>query len=119
MNNYAIARIFTRIADLMEIQGENPFKVRAYRNAAAAMQELTESLEGLAERRELESIPGVGAAIAQKTYDILSTGTTKLYDALRREVPESLVELLDLRGFGTRKIHTVWKELGVLNLDDL
>lgn len=119
MNNHAIARIFTRIADLMEIQGENPFKIRAYRNAAAAMQDLTESLEGLAERRELESIPGVGAAIAKKTYDILATGTTKLYEALRGEVPESLIELLELPGFGTRKIHTVWKELGVLNLDDL
>jgi DNA polymerase (family 10) len=119
MNNYAIARVFTRIADLMEIQGQNAFKIRAYRNAAATMQELTESLEVLAERNELENIPGIGEAIAQKTRDILATGTTKLYENLKAEVPETLIGLLDLPGFGPKKIQAAWKELGVRNLDDL
>jgi DNA polymerase (family X) len=119
MNNYAIARVFSRIGDLMEIQGENAFKIRAYRNAAHAMQELTESLEVLAERGELETIPGVGEAIGAKTREILATGTCKLYERLKAEVPESLIGLLGLPGFGAKKIHTVWKELGVRNLDDL
>lgn len=119
MNNYQIARVFTRIGDLMEIQGENPFKIRAYRTAAQAMQEMTESLEVLAERGELKSIPGVGDAIADKTREILETGTCKLYERLRAEVPETLVELTSLPGFGTKKIHAVWKELGVRTLDDL
>lgn len=119
MNNYAIARVFTRIADLMEIQGQNAFKIRAYRNAAQTMQELTESLEVLAERDELENVPGIGEAIAQKTRDILATGTTKLYENLKAEVPETLIGLLDLPGFGPKKIQTAWKELGVRNLDDL
>jgi len=119
MNNYAIARVFSRIGDLMEIQGENVFKIRAYRTAAATMQELTESLEALAERGELLIVPGIGEAIAQKTQDILATGTTKLYEKLKSEVPETLADLLALPGFGPRKIQAAWKELGVLNLDDL
>ena len=119
MTNYAIARVFTRIADLMEIQGENPFKIRAYRSAAQTMQELTENLEVLAGRGELQTIPGVGEAIADKTREIIATGTCKLHEKLKAEVPESLIELLNIRGFGTKKIHTVWKELGVTNLDEL
>jgi len=119
MNNYAIARIFTRIADLMELQGDDPFKLRAYRNAAQTMQELTESLETLAERGELQTVPGIGQAIAGKTQEILSTGTCKLYEELKKKVPESLTDMLGLPGFGPKKIHTVWKELGVRSLDEL
>src|SRR5919197_3853480 len=119
MNNFAIARVFSRIADLMELKGENVHKIRAYRNAAQTMQELTESLEVLAERGRLQTIPGVGEAIAAKTRDILTTGTTRLYEQLKAEVPESLTELLGVPGFGTKKIQAVWKELGVRNLDEL
>lgn len=119
MNNYAVARIFARIADLMEIQGQDFYKIRAYRNAAQVMQDLTESLEVLAERGELKGIPGVGAAIEAKTRDILATGTTPLYERLKAEVPESLTSLLPIPQFGPKKIQAVWKELGVLNLDDL
>ncbi len=119
MNSYAIARIFTRIGDLMEIQGENAFKIRAYRSAASTMQELTESLDVLAERGELRSIPGIGDAIAAKTRDILATGTCDLYERLKAQVPESLTELLGLPGFGPKKIRTVWEALSVRSLDDL
>jgi DNA polymerase (family 10) len=119
MNNFAIARVFTRIADLMEIQGENPFKIKAYRTAAQTMQDLTESLETIAERGELRSVPGIGEAIAAKTQEILETGTCKLYEKLKELVPESLIELLGLPAFGSKKIQTVWKELGIANLDAL
>jgi DNA polymerase (family X) len=119
MNNYAIARVFSRIADLMEIQGENVFKIRSYRNAAQTMQELTESLEVLAERGALQTIPGVGEAIASKTREILATGTCALYEQLKEEVPESLAELLNLPGFGPKKILAVWQQLGVRSLADL
>src|SRR5207253_7582451 len=66
----------------------------------------------LAERGELRAVPGVGDAIADKTREILATGTTQLYERLKKEVPESLTELLELRGFGSRKVNTVWQELG-------
>lgn len=119
MNNYAVARTFERIADLMEIKGENPFKVRAYRQASQTMQELTESLEVLAERGDLKGIPGVGDAIASKTRDILATGTTGLLDELRGEIPESLIELLALPGFGVKKVQAVWRGLDVRTPADL
>jgi DNA polymerase (family 10) len=119
MSNYAIARIFNRIADLMEIKGENFYKIRAYRNAAQAMQDTTESLEVLAERGQLKTIPGVGEAIADKTREILATGTTKLYERLKEGCPEGLIELLGLPGFGPKKIQSVWHELGVRTLADL
>lgn len=119
MNNFAIARVFQRIADLMELRGDNVFKVRAYRNAAQTMEETTESLEVLAERGALETIPGVGEAIAAKTREILATGTCKLAEELRREVPETLTELLHLPGFGVKRIQAVWHGLGVCSLDEL
>src|SRR5688572_24431606 len=119
MNNFAIARVFSRIGDLMEIQGENAFKIRAYRTAAQTMQELTESLEVLAERGELKTIPGVGEAIADKTREIITTGTTRLYERLKEQCPESLIELLSLPGFGPKKIQAVWKNLGIRTLDEL
>lgn len=119
MNNYAIARVFSRIADLMELRGDNAFKIRAYRTAAQTMEETTESLEVLAERGELHSVPGVGDAIAGKTEEILATGTCRLLEELKREVPDSLTELLNLPGFGVKKVQATWKGLGVRNLDDL
>jgi DNA polymerase (family 10) len=119
MNNYGVARVFSGIADLMDLRGDNPFKVRAYRNAAQTMQELTERLEVLAERGELREIPGVGEAIAAKTRDILATGTTALYDELRAEIPESLAELLALPGFGVKKAQLVWRELAIADLPGL
>src|SRR5689334_3682029 len=111
MTNHAIARIFSRIADLMEIQGESFYKIRAYRSAASVMQEMTESLEVLAERGALKTVPGIGEAIEAKTQDILRTGTTKLYEQLRKEVPESLATLLNLPHFGPKKINAAWQTL--------
>lgn len=119
MNNYAVARILQRIADLMELQGENPFKIRAYRSAASAMQSLTESLEILAEKGELKTIPGVGDAIAAKTREILETGTTGLLEKLRAGTPETLVELLRIPGLGHRRVSQLWKELGISTLAEL
>lgn len=119
MNNYAIARVFTRIADLMEVRGDNVFKIRAYRNAASTMQGLTESLEVLAQRGELETIPGVGGAIADKTQDIIRTGTTPLLEKLRGEIPEGLPELTRIPGLGPKKLNQLWKELNISDLDGL
>ena len=76
MTNHAIARSFTLLADLLELEGENLFKVRAYRKAADTIDGLTESLEAIAARGELESIPNIGKAIAEKIEDICRTGTT-------------------------------------------
>jgi len=119
MTNYEIARVFTRMADLMEVQGENPFKIRAYRKAADTIRDLTESLESIAARGALETVPGVGKGIAEKIEEIVATGTTAALEVLRAQVPEGLPELLNLPGLGARTVQTLHKELGVGSIADL
>ena len=82
MTNYEIARRFSRIGDILEIQGENPFKVKAYRRAAEAIDALVEPLADIDARGGLGEIPGFGEAIIAKTRDFLTTGTTKLYEQI-------------------------------------
>src|SRR5205809_6751773 len=100
ISNHEIAHIFNEIADLMEVRDDNPFKVRAYRKAAETIEGLTESLESIAARGELEKVPNIGKAIAEKIADICRTGTTKLYEELKAEVPAGLVEVMAVPGIG-------------------
>src|SRR3989442_8322 len=95
MTNYEIARIFSTLADLMEVQGENVFKVRAYRKAADTIEGLTESLASLAERGQLESVPNIGKGIAEKIEEIERTGKLGLLEAIRAEGPAGLPEILN------------------------
>src|SRR5260370_39427339 len=117
ISNYEIARIFSQIADLMEVGDDNPFKVRAYRKAAETIEGLTESLETIAGRGELEKIPNIGKAIAEKIGDICRTGTTPLYEELRAQVPEGLVEIMAVPGIGPRKGRVLHEARGVTSLD--
>src|SRR5919206_3989572 len=100
MTNYEIARRFTRIGDILEIQGENPFKVRAYRRAAEVIESLAEPLEEIEARGALGEIPGFGPAIAAKTRDFLRTGTTKLYEQIKDAVPPGVVAMAAIPGIG-------------------
>ena len=91
MTNHEIARRFERIADILEIQGENPFKVKAYRRAAEVIDALYEPRESIEARNGLGEIPGFGEAIVSKTRDFLKTGTTKLYEQIKdKSVSERL-----------------------------
>src|SRR4051794_11673511 len=119
ISNYEIARIFSRIADLMEARDDNPFKVRAYRKAAETIEGLTESLGAIAARGELETIPNIGKAIAEKIADICETGTTKLYEELKAEVPVGLVEIMAVPGIGPAKVRALHQVLGISTLDAL
>ncbi len=119
MKNLLAARVFENIASLMEIGGESPFKVNAYRNAAATFASLTDDLEQLAARGELRSIPGVGEAIEKKTLQILETGTCDLYERLKQQFPLSILELLELPGVGARTVRVLYEGLGVDGLDAL
>jgi DNA polymerase (family 10) len=119
ISNYEIARIFTQIADLMEVREDNPFKVRAYRKAAETIEALTESLETIATRGELEKIPNIGKAIAEKISDICRTGTTPLYEELKAQVPPGLVEIMAVPGIGPSKVRALHDALGVTSVDEL
>ncbi len=119
MTNHAVARVFQAIGDLMEIRGDNPFKVRAYRQAARTLEDMVEPVEILAERGELSGIPGFGEAILAKTADILRTGTCDLYESLKEEMPGTLPTLLALPGIGAKKVLAIWRETGVSTIDEL
>ncbi len=83
--NFEVADVFEQIAQILEGQGENPFKVRAYRNAVRTLENLTEPVSDIAARGELKKIAGFGDAIAGKTSEILATGTCELFERLQAE----------------------------------
>jgi DNA polymerase (family 10) len=120
MENKTIADIFTEIADILEIQGENPFRVRSYRNAARTIEDMSRSLESLVKADEnLEEIPGIGKSMSEKIREILSTGKCHTLEELRSRVPPGLTELLKLEGLGPKKVKVLYDELAVDSVDRL
>lgn len=119
MNNSQIAEIFDRIADFLEIKGEKIFKVLAYRRAAEAIRTLGQDIAQIREAGELESIPGVGKAIAGKVEELLESGELEYYERLKREIPIGTLDLLKVDDVGPKKASRFWKELGIDSLDKL
>lgn len=119
MKNYLVATIFENIADLMEIDQDSVFKIRAYRTAAETFRDLTDNVDELAERGELRSIPGIGEAIEQKTLQILDTGTCDLYERLKARFPVTITELLGLPGVGAKTVRALYSALKISNLEEL
>lgn len=118
MKNLEIARMFYEIADILEAQ-EVEFKPRAYRNAARSIEELSEDIEKIWKRGELEEIPGVGKHIAAKISEYLETGKLKYYNKLKKEFPVDLEGLGRVEGLGPKKAIKLYKKLKIKNLDDL
>lgn len=117
--NKEIARIFYRIADALEIKGESGFKVVAYQKAARVLEDLTQDVAELVASGKLSEIPGIGKGMAEKIEEYLKTGKIKRYEEVMKDVPEGLLQLLEIPGLGGRTIHQMHKELGVNNLEDL
>ncbi|GAB4458430.1 MAG: DNA polymerase/3'-5' exonuclease PolX [Armatimonadaceae bacterium] len=113
LTNFEIAERFVQIADILEIQGENPFKVRAYRTAASTINDLEDSLAEIAARGKLAEIPGFGPAIVGKVQDFLETGTTALWDRVKDAVPRGVVEIAQVPGIGVKTVKTLWETLKV------
>jgi len=114
-----IAEIFDRMADILELLEENPFRIRAYRNAARNIGELSDDIEDIVERGELTKIPGIGPDLSEKIREFITTGKINDYEKLRKEIPEGLVGLLAIQGLGPKTVAKLNKELGVKNLEDL
>ena len=121
MRNAEIARYFDELADLLEIDGANPFRVRAYRTAARNIGDYAGSIAGLAEEgpKALQSLPGIGADIAAKIVTIIETSQLPQLLEMRQKVPPGVVAMLRIPGLGVKKAATIAKELGVQSLDDL
>ncbi len=107
------------VAQLLEFKGENVFKVRAYTNAARALETFTGNFHATVAEARLEEIPGIGKAIAEKIGEMVGTGEIEYYTRLKAEFPPTLFELFDLQGLGPKKIRAVWEKLGVTSLAEL
>lgn len=119
MDNAEIASMFRELADLLELKGENPFKIRAYRRAADTIESLPEDAATLAAEGRLKSIEGIGEAIEKKTAEVASTGKLRLLEELRREVPPGLRDMLRIPGVGPRTAAAVFRHLGIASVDEL
>jgi DNA polymerase (family 10) len=119
VRNDDVIRIINAIGDMLEIKGENRFRVNAYRDAARHLEGLTEDLNVLASEGRLRSIPGVGDAISTKIQELLDTGHLAYYDRLAAEIPVTLLDLLQIPGLGPRKVKLLHESLQVTSVADL
>jgi len=120
MKNTAIAKVFQDMADLLELKGENVFKIRAYQRAARTFEHLPKEIEiMLQEGEDLQTIPGVGEAIAKKTIELVNTGKLRVYEELKAEFPEGITTLLEIPGIGPRTANRLSNELGIKSVDEL
>jgi DNA polymerase (family 10) len=119
MTKNQIVEILEEIAVLLEIKGENPFKVRAYHNGARALETTEEKLEDLIESHRLGEIRGVGDALAKKVITLHETGALEYYEKLKASVPAGLLEMLEIPGLGGKKIKAIYGKLGVTSIEEL
>ncbi|MFH1877943.1 MAG: DNA polymerase/3'-5' exonuclease PolX [Candidatus Omnitrophota bacterium] len=121
MSNREIAAVFSRIADALEIKGENVFRVRAYRTAAQNITGLSRELEDIRGENPdlLDNIPGIGKDLKAKILEMIETGRLSYYDDLTGEFPKGFMELLNIAGLGPRKLKKLYDELGIRDIDDL
>ncbi|MGO9138403.1 MAG: DNA polymerase/3'-5' exonuclease PolX [Syntrophales bacterium] len=120
MKNSEIARVFHDMADLLELKGENVFKIRAYRRAAQVIEHLPKEMAVMLEQGEdFQKIPGVGEAIAKKSTELIETGKLGAYESLKDEFPEGITRLLEIPGIGPKTAHRLSSELKITSAEQL
>lgn len=117
--NSEIAKIFSRIADSLEILDENGFKINAYRKASRNISSMPDSLGEFDGEKELSTIPGVGKDLSRKIIEHRLTGKIAYYEEIKKQVPDELAELLDIRGVGPKFLRTLVKHFGVTDIESL
>lgn len=122
MDNKEIARRFYRLSALMEVRGDDPFRLRSYRNAAEAIEVWPTSLKQIADQEGvagLQEIPGVGKAIAGKVVELLAKGTFDAWERLTAETPETVLDLLEIPGIGPKTAALLHQRFKVSSIPDL
>lgn len=119
VKNFEIARLFGLMADLLEVQGANPFRIRAYRRAAQNLESLGEDVEVLAREGRLDDIPGIGEDLAAKIGEYLQTGRIAALEHLRRAVPRGMADLMAVPGIGPKTAKLLYEKAGATTLDRL
>src|SRR6056297_1280754 len=120
IQNSEIQHIFNQIADLMEIRGENPFRVRAYREAARIVGASAEDMAKLVRQGEdLTRFPGIGKDLAEKIREIATTGALSSLEQIKHDVPASLLDILQIPELGPRKVAALYHKLGITTVAEL
>src|SRR6516225_8816270 len=119
MDKEQIAQAFNNIATLLELKGENPFKSRAYLNAARAVEGLNEPLDKLLAEERLGELKGIGESIQKKIVELMTTGRLAYYEELKAATPPGLVLMLEIPGLGPKKIKAMHDELGIETVEQL
>ncbi len=119
MNKKQVAEILDEIGTLLELKGENPFKARAYHNAARTISGLTKEIDVLITSGELATIKGIGEALTEKITELVATGRLVYYEELKKSLPPGLVEMLGIPGLGPKRIKTLHDRLKISTIDEL
>lgn len=119
MTRETAAQILERIALLLELKGENPFKIRAYKTGAEVVESYPGDIMQLAIDGKLAGVKGIGEALRDKLHEMATTGKLEFFDKLRAEFPEGLFELFEVQGLGPKKIAALYSQLGVGSIADL
>jgi len=117
--NYAIADIFDEMGQILEFQGENVFKIRAYYKAAQVLRDLTEDIAELARADRLNELPGIGSELSKKITEFIQTGKMSAYEKLKSQIPEGLLELMEISGLGPKTVAKLHKNLSINDINDL
>ena len=118
LDNYAIADQFTLLSKLMDIHEENSFKAKAYSSAAFAIEKTIDQLSDIP-REKIFTLRGIGESAAKKIIEILDTGKLSVLDELLEKTPEGILEMMQIKGLGPKKISTIWKAMGIENVGEL
>jgi DNA polymerase (family 10) len=119
MTQSEIADILEQIAALLELKGENPFKIRAYTNAARAIETFGGNVPNFQDEEAVAKIPGIGKSIALKIKEVAATGSLKYLEELSAEFPSGIMELFSLSGLGAKKIRALYDQLGISSIEQL
>ncbi|RPI62867.1 MAG: hypothetical protein EHM48_03435, partial [Planctomycetaceae bacterium] len=119
MKNHELSDIFNRMGDLLEILGEDSFRVISYRKAARVLDELAAPIEDFAAAGRLTEIPGIGKSIAEKIQQYIATGKVARYEELVAQAPPGLLDIMRLQGMGPKTASRLWREVGIESIEQL
>jgi len=119
MENKEVASILTSIGNILDIKGENPFKVRAYYTAAKNIEALSEPIEKLAKENRLNQISGIGEGISEKVNEYIKTGKIKYYEEIKKDISNDIIEMLKIPFLGPKKVKLLYDKMGIKNIQEL
>lgn len=119
MDKLKVGQVLEEIAQILELQNENIFKVRAYQNAARIMESVDKDLAALIQEKRLQELPGIGSGIAEKIVELVTTGRLRYYEDLKKKVPPGLLTMLKIPSLGPKKTKILWDKLGIKSIEAL